>query len=79
MANLTIAVDDELLRKARIRALEQGRSVNALLREYLESFAGRTRVHERAVQRLHEIADRSMTGSGGRRWTRDELHERRPG
>jgi predicted nucleic acid-binding protein len=40
MANLTITVDEELLRRARIRALEQGTSVNALLREYLSAFAG---------------------------------------
>jgi plasmid stability protein len=38
--NLTIAVDDEVLRRARIRALEQGTSVNAVLREFLESYAG---------------------------------------
>ena len=33
MANLTIAIEDEVLRKARLKALEQGTSVNALLRE----------------------------------------------
>jgi len=77
MANLTIAIEDDLLKRARIRALEQGRSVNALLREYLESFAGKTNVHQRAVQALNDLADRAVSGSGGRRWTRDELHERR--
>ena len=40
MANVTLAVDDDVLRRARIRALEQGTSVNALIREYLESFGG---------------------------------------
>jgi predicted HicB family RNase H-like nuclease len=35
--NLTITVDDEVLRRARIRALQQGTSVNVLLREFLES------------------------------------------
>ncbi len=38
--NLTITVDDEVLRRARIRALSQGTSVNAVLREVLESYAG---------------------------------------
>ena len=38
--NLTITVDDDVLRRARIRALEQGTSVNAVLREFLESYAG---------------------------------------
>jgi len=35
MANLTIAIADEGLRKARLKALEQGTAVNALLRDYL--------------------------------------------
>ena len=35
MTNLTITVDDEVLRRARIRALEEGSSVNAVLRDYL--------------------------------------------
>ena len=76
MANLTIAVDDDLLRRARILALEQGRSVNALLREYLESFAGKTSVHERAIQGLDTIAERTPSGSAGQRWTREELYDR---
>ncbi len=76
MANLTIAIDDDLLRRARIRALEHGSSVNALLREYLESFAGQTSIHKRAVQALDKIADRAESGSGGRRWKRDELYDR---
>lgn len=76
MANLTITVDDEALKKARLRALEQGTSVNALLREYLENFAG---VHDRqlrAARRVLELSDRAHSGSGGRSWRRDELHER---
>lgn len=77
MANLTIAIDDELLRRARIRALEHGTSVNALLRTYLEAFAappGQPSV----ADALRSIAGRHPAGSGpgGRRWTREELHER---
>ena len=77
MANLTIAIDDDLLRQARIRALEHGTSVNAILREYLCNFAGKGSVHDQAVRGLNEIADRVQSGSGGRCWTRDELYERR--
>jgi hypothetical protein len=76
--NLTIVVDDEVLRRARIRALEQGTSVNAVLREFLESYAGAaTEVEARA--RLAALARRSpaSSGEGGRRWTRDEVYEQR--
>jgi plasmid stability protein len=39
MANLTIVVDDELLKRARIRAVEEGTSVNEVCRKAIESFA----------------------------------------
>ena len=39
MANLTITLDEESLKKARIRALKGETSVNALLREFFDSYA----------------------------------------
>ena len=50
MANLTITVDDHLLKRARLRALEQGTSVHALLREYLRRYAGTASAHQEAVE-----------------------------
>lgn len=76
MANLTITVDDETLQRARLRALEQGTSVNALLREQLEAFAGGRSAREAAVEALLDLSRRSESRRGGRTWTRDELHER---
>jgi len=76
MANLTITVDEEVLRQARIRALEQGKSVNAILAEYLRSYADRTTAQVDATQTLIGLSRKSTSSRGGRRWTRDELHER---
>ncbi len=77
MANLTIALDDRLLKKARMRALEDGTSVNALLRTYLERYAGVTDSAV-ALMAFADLAARSLatSGPGGRAWTRDELHDR---
>ena len=77
MANLTISVDDVLLKRARIKALEDGTSVNALLREYLEAYTG-TQQTQRALAGFAELAERTEASSGaaGRTWTRDELHDR---
>ena len=76
--NLTITVDDELLRRARIRALSQGTSVNAVLREFLESYAG-SDAEVAARSRLAELARSSTASSGpdGRSWRRGELYEDR--
>ncbi len=80
MTNLTITVDDEVLRQARIRAIEEGSSVNAVLREYLARYvADRDRSErDRAVLRgivAHALAHQGR--SGGRRVRREELYEER--
>ena len=73
--NLTITVDDEVLRRARIRALSQGTSVNAVLREVLESYAG-SDIEAGARDRLAKLARGSTasSGSSGRTWTRDDVY-----
>jgi hypothetical protein len=78
MANLTIVVDDELLKRARIRAIEEDTSVNAVLREKLAEYAGGRNDRLRAGLEILEAAKRSTYRSGGRKWTRDEIHERGP-
>ena len=75
MANLTLTIDDELLKRARIKALEQGTSVNAVVRDYLRGFAGEDPARA-AILRVVSRARDATSGSAGRRWTREELHER---
>ncbi len=78
MTNLTIAVDEQTLKRARMRALEEGTSVNAVLRAYLESYAGVSREQKEALQRILASSRESTSGSGpgGRTWTREELYDR---
>ncbi len=52
MSNLTITVDAEALKKARLRALAQGTSVNAVLREFLEAYAGVRGEHHNAARQI---------------------------
>jgi hypothetical protein len=77
MTNLTLTINEELLKRARIRALEQDTSVNALVREYLEGLAGQAKTQD-AINAVLGLSQRSDAGSGpdGRTWTRDELYER---
>jgi plasmid stability protein len=76
MANVTISLDDELLKKARVRAAEQGTSVNAVIRDQLEQWVGAGRVQTRAVASLIRRAESARSRRGNRRWSRDDLHER---
>ncbi|MGH7884673.1 MAG: DUF6364 family protein [Thermodesulfobacteriota bacterium] len=76
MRNLTITIDEKILQKARIKALEQGTSVNAILREYLESYAGVNTVEENAMKDLIKLSKNSKSSRGKAKWSRDEIHER---
>ncbi len=77
MANLTITVDEATLKKARIRALEQNTSVNRILRQYLEVYAGVSRDQSDSVNKIIALSSSSGSRRGKQRWNRDELHERR--
>jgi plasmid stability protein len=81
MTNLTITVDEQTLKRARIRALEEGTSVNAVLRDYLESYASVRQEQLEAARRIIESSRESKSGSGpgGRTWTRDDTYEERLG
>ncbi len=73
--NITLAIDDDLLRDARQAARAMGKSLNQLVREYLEQLTGR----DRRAQEVDELRRLSREGGGrsrGRRLDRDELHER---
>ncbi len=77
MANLTLSIDGDLLKRARMRALERDTSVNMLVREFLERFA--TRGSEREGMGAFLAMTESIhagSGPGGRTWKRDELYER---
>lgn len=71
---LTLNLDDDLLHRARIRALELHTSVNAVVREYLESFAD-TDPSRQALDEFLALARQSQASSGseGRDWRRDGL------
>ncbi len=74
--NLTLTIDEDLLRAARRIALDRSTSVNQMVREYLaETVRGNEREHA-AVAELDRLF-RATRGRVGRvSWTRDDLHER---
>lgn len=76
MANVTIAVDDDTLRRVRIHALENGTSLNAIVRGYLERLVGVDPTKE-AGERIVALAEQARASSGpeGRSWRRDELYD----
>lgn len=63
MGNLTLAIDEDILRRARVRAADQGTSVNAVVRELLVGYAAIDRTTS-ARRRLVALSVSSSSGSG---------------
>jgi len=78
MANLTLSIEDQLLKRARMRALEEGTSVNAVVREHLARYAAGDYDAEDIVRDIEALAERSTASSGpeGRTWTRESIYDR---
>ena len=74
--NVTLSVDDEVIQEARRRAEALGTSVNQLVREYLEQFAGKTDPSTDAIE-FERLSRSSQGNSRGWKFNREELHERR--
>lgn len=81
MSNLTITIDDDLLRTARIKAVKEGTSVNEVCRQAIAAFARQgdaeavARAHARAQAFLDHALSVKLGPGDGPRLSRDELYE----
>ena len=73
--NVTIAVEQELLRKARVLEAERGTSVSRLLADALARLVNDSERYDRAKAATLGELDAGLR-LGGKRAARDALHER---
>ncbi len=74
-ANLTLQLDEDVIRRARIVAAKRGTSVSALVARELAGLVEQDARYEQARGRAEDLM-RGAVPSGGRSWQRDELHDR---
>ena len=74
--NLTIAVDDELLQRARELARRRGVSLQELLRDYLRQLVGE-RPGDVVADELLALMDEAPGHSGGARFDRNDAYDGR--
>jgi Family of unknown function (DUF6364) len=74
--NLTLVVEDDLLREARAVAARRRTSVNEMVREYLKGVVSRESRRRAALESIQPLLDRPAVHLGRPRPSRDELHER---
>jgi hypothetical protein len=76
--NITLAIDDEVLDKARVIAAERRTTVNAMVREFLTRTAMEKDDLAETRRRLRELAETSSGRVGPNFvWNREDLYEDR--
>ena len=75
--NLTLSIDEDLLKSARKAALEMNTSVNSLVREYLQTVVEKQK-NEKSMflDEWMSLMDKNDINMSEISWNRDELHER---
>ena len=72
--NVTLSIESDLLAEARKVAAMRKTTVNALFREYLKSLISKS--SDAWIDEFWVVSDSLAGDSKGKKWSRDELHER---
>jgi len=78
--NITLTLDEKLVKEVRKIAVDRDTTLTGLVREYLEKLAAESVVAGRKRRELEalERSFREIQGKMGKKtWTRADLHERR--
>lgn len=76
MKNITLSVDDETWRQARIQAAQRGTTVSALVRDYLNALSRRGATEPDHAAALFASLDRAASYQASSRMSREEAHAR---
>jgi len=74
--NLTIKLNRQTLRKARILAAKENLSISRLVARYIETLVGEDEAYERAHRQALALLEGGLHLGGEIEATRDEWHER---
>ncbi|MGV1015256.1 MAG: DUF6364 family protein [Methyloceanibacter sp.] len=77
MKNITLAIDEEVLRGVRRYAAEHDTTVNALVREYLTDLVRWEDRAAKAREELVKMSKESTARMGSWKWNRDDAYEGR--
>ena len=76
MKNITVSVDDETYRRARIKAAEHETSISALVKRFLTELASGESGSGHLEREEKELRARIHTFTAGDRLARDDVHRR---
>ena len=73
MANITISINDDLLKKGREYAKNHNTSLNAIIRDLLEKNI--PSVSGEWFEECERLMDSAQADSKGKKWSREELYD----
>ncbi len=77
MPNITLAIEDDILKKVRKLAVERNTTLTALVRSSLRQLAAREDLRtEELIAQLRESLDAEEMEVGDKTWSREDLHDR---
>ena len=76
MKNITVSIDDDTYRRARMKAADQDTSVSALVKRFLTELASGESDVERLKREERELRARIVAFSAGDRLPREDAHRR---
>jgi hypothetical protein len=74
--NLTVRLDWETIRKAKVLAAKRSTSISGLVAQQIEVLVGEDEAYELAKRQALELLEKGFDLGGKIRATRDEWHER---
>lgn len=73
--NVTLSIDDKVIKRARKAAESMGMTLNQAVRQFLDQLAG-SRPADTDLREMEELSELSEGRSRGWRVNREEIHER---
>ena len=77
MPNITLSVNDDIIKKVRKIAIDKNTTLTALIRDFLTTIAKQDVQHrKKAAEKIRESFKTKSRNMEVREWTRETLHER---
>ena len=75
--NITLSIDEEIVKKVRKIAIDKDTTLTAMVRDYLTSVAGSDAAARRAdADKFLETFEKVSRDMGPKTWTREDLYDR---
>ena len=74
--NITMAIEEDLLKKARKIAIDKNTTLNGMIRAYLNNLVEQEEHSKKEIiAELKKLFDKSQAVVGEKTWTRDDLYD----